>query len=370
MRVEEQAIQVASENAQQTYLALDGLFHRHDPRLVLISGNDCGFIAEQRQQLPAQWDVLPLFSPLWTPEYNGGSIAGSGAMNAYSEHQPVLYDRPAHGSTVNLDVVLAIANHFHRLWGGGIMIAWGCLMWTLTRWTQKRLVAQYQRYNQRYWDGKLEPYNIKIGTCRRCQGFVHHGSLTITIDVADHVSDDDVRLTLLHEMVHVAVFDLPAHSFVFWQEVDRILGAGAPPGLVFPVPRQLRKILRDHLRPVELYHCKIAVRKMAAKHNRLRAQERKADREIRIEENLKKEYKEALDKFRVAAGSLTWTQALTRIGPEAGLINESGRPRGRRNAKSLAFMKSIFLRERRWHLRNAKRKRVRERLRTLLEEKQ
>ena len=28
-------------------------------------------------------------------------------------------------------------------------------MWTLTRWTPKRLLAQYQRYNQCYWYGKI-----------------------------------------------------------------------------------------------------------------------------------------------------------------------------------------------------------------------
>lgn len=237
-----------------------------------------------------------------------------------------------------------------------------------TQWTRKRLVAQYQRYNRRYWNGDLEQYNIEIGRCRRCHGFVDYGSLTITIDVANHWSDDDVRLTLLHEMVHVAALDSPAHSFPFWQEVDRILGKGAPPGLVFPVPRQLRKILRDTPRPGDLYRCKMAIRDMVAKRNRLRAQERQADREIRTKDNLKKEHQEAMGKFRVAAASFTWTQALTRIGPEVGLINEFGKPQGRENARVLAFMKSVFLRERRWHLTNAKLKRRRERLRSLLEE--
>ena len=47
-------------------------------------------------------------------------------------------------------------------------------------------------------------------------------------------------------------------------------------------------------------------------------------------------------------------------------IRQAVRPGER---KGLAFIKSIFLRERRWHLKDAKRKHVRERLRSLLGEK-
>ncbi len=238
-------------------------------------------------------------------------------------------------------------------------------MWTLTRWTRKRLLAQYQRYNRRYWRSELEPYNIKIARCRRCNGFVHHLSSTITIDVARHFSDEDVRLTLLHEMVHVAVFDSPAHSFDFWREVNRILGMGAPAELVNSYARKLRSILRANPGLVDLYYCKMAVRKMEVK----RAQERKADRESTFEEKVNKEFEEAVDKFRREAWYATWAQTLTRIGPGTGLICESGRPRSRGAAKALAFIKSIFQRERRQYLRDARRRRARERLRFLLEEK-
>jgi hypothetical protein len=33
-------------------------------------------------------------------------------------------------------------------------------------WTENRLQAQYQRYNRRYWNGKLEPVEIVIGPLR------------------------------------------------------------------------------------------------------------------------------------------------------------------------------------------------------------
>src|SRR5437867_1636796 len=118
-------------------------------------------------------------------------------------------------------------------------------------WTQKRLLALYQRYNRRYWNGELQSYKVEIKRCRRCSGFTLHRSGLIAVDVGGHVNDDEVRLTLLHEMVHVAALDSPAHGLDFWREVNRILGKGAPPELVLPVSPQLRTILRTHASPLD-----------------------------------------------------------------------------------------------------------------------
>ena len=153
-------------------------------------------------------------------------------------------------------------------------------------WTQKRLLALYQRYNRRYWNGELPPYKIEIRRCRRCSGFTLHRSFMIAINVAGHVNDDEVRLTLLHEMVHVAALDSPAHSLDFWQEVDRLLGKGAPPELVRPVSRRLRTILRTHASSLEaLLTSKRAVRKMEGDRERLRWWERETEVEVEYREN-------------------------------------------------------------------------------------
>ena len=117
------------------------------------------------------------------------------------------------------------------------------------------------------------------------------------------------------------------------------------------MPRQLRKTLRDHPRPGDLYHCTMVLRRIEAKHSRLRVQEREkvTPREIEFEENLKKEYKDALDNLRLAAGNLTWTQAFglphwAGSRPYSGQEEVNGKP-DTRGLKALAFMKRIFLRE-------------------------
>ncbi len=129
-------------------------------------------------------------------------------------------------------------------------------------WTEKRLQAQYQRYKRKFWIADLEPYTVQNKPLRHCYGLTSHRSQTIFIDVDRHADDDEVRETLLHEMVHVAVHDFPAHGLTFWREVDRILAMGAPPQLVWPVSHQLRTILRTKAGGFPLVFCKKAVQKL------------------------------------------------------------------------------------------------------------
>jgi hypothetical protein len=202
-------------------------------------------------------------------------------------------------------------------------------------WTEKRLQAQYQRYNRRYWNGELEPCEIVIGRLRHAHGQV--GGFTITIDVADHMYDDEVRATLLHEMVHVAVFDYPPHGLTFWKEVNRILGQGAPPQLVLPITRRLRTLLRT-TKP-KLFYCNMAVSKMDAKEKRTRLWDR--------ENELEHVHWATVTKFRDVAEKFTWTQALRLLGLQAGLVDQFGQPLSRRQAKVLALIKKRFEQERR-----------------------
>jgi transposase InsO family protein len=108
---------VASEDAHETCLALEDLFRRYGPPLVLKSDNGSAFISEDTRKLLEQWDVLPLFSPPRTPEYNGGCEAGNGAMKTRSQHQAILHDCPAHWTAVDLNVAQAIANELYWPWG-------------------------------------------------------------------------------------------------------------------------------------------------------------------------------------------------------------------------------------------------------------
>jgi transposase InsO family protein len=55
------------------------LFLEHGAPLVLKSDNGSGFIAEAMRDFLARSQVPPLYSPPYTPEYNGAVKAGSRA---------------------------------------------------------------------------------------------------------------------------------------------------------------------------------------------------------------------------------------------------------------------------------------------------
>jgi transposase InsO family protein len=110
-------IPVSSENASQTCHALELLFRKHGPPLVLKSDNGSGFISEHTQQLLKSWGVWPLFSPPRTPAYNGSCEAGNGAMKKRTHHQAILHDRPQQWAVADLEAARQIANCLHRPWG-------------------------------------------------------------------------------------------------------------------------------------------------------------------------------------------------------------------------------------------------------------
>jgi transposase InsO family protein len=107
-------IPVASEDADETCRALEGLFCRHGPPLVLKSDNGSAFIAELTRKLLARRDVWPLYSPPRTPQYNGSCEATGGAMKTRTEHQAALRNRPGQWIATDLRLAQAIANHYNR----------------------------------------------------------------------------------------------------------------------------------------------------------------------------------------------------------------------------------------------------------------
>jgi len=214
-------------------------------------------------------------------------------------------------------------------------------------WTERRLQRLYQRYNRRYWRGELCSFKVEIEACRRSRGFTHHLTRRIVVDVDGPWLDDDIRLTLLHEMVHVAVPDSPSHGLGFWLEVDRLLQKGAPAELVLPISPWFRAILGTQASPTQLYYCKRAVRKVEAARKRLRQWEEQSD--------LEGKHRKIIAQFRTLAPEATWTRALARIGQRTDLVDEYGKPRGGPKAKVLALVKKRFQEERRWQLRRQRR---------------
>ena len=108
---------VGAEDAQETRHALESLFHRHGPPLVLKSDNGSAFIDDDTERLLDRWGVFPLFSPPRTPQYNGSCEAGNGAMKTRTEHQAILGAEPGQWTSAGLQAAQEIANHIHRPWG-------------------------------------------------------------------------------------------------------------------------------------------------------------------------------------------------------------------------------------------------------------
>ena len=78
---------VLDETAETTISALQGLFLEHGPPLVLKCDNGAGFISAAMGRFLDRWKIRPLFSPPWTPEYNGGIEAGNHALKTRTHEQ-------------------------------------------------------------------------------------------------------------------------------------------------------------------------------------------------------------------------------------------------------------------------------------------
>ncbi len=104
-----------------------------------------------------------------------------------------------------------------------------------TLWTDARLARLYERYRRLYWRGRLPEFTVRVAELTRCVGLCEWTTRVVTVDVAQHDSDREVRSTLLHEMCHVAaVRGGTAHGSRFMRQLERLLRLGAPVTLDLP----------------------------------------------------------------------------------------------------------------------------------------
>jgi transposase InsO family protein len=83
-----------AESAAETVNALASLFVLHGPPLVLKSDNGSAFVAGATQALLAGAGVIPLFSPAYTPQYNGSAEAGIGSLKTRTERHAARSSHP------------------------------------------------------------------------------------------------------------------------------------------------------------------------------------------------------------------------------------------------------------------------------------
>jgi len=87
---------VIEANAEQSVAALSSLFALYGPPLVLKTDNGSPFGAYLTQRYLQQSGVIPLFSPPYTPQYNGAVEAGIGSLKMRSERHAARCGHPGY----------------------------------------------------------------------------------------------------------------------------------------------------------------------------------------------------------------------------------------------------------------------------------
>jgi hypothetical protein len=98
----------------------------------------------------------------------------------------------------------------------------------MQKWPEKRLQRLFQRYNQKFWNGRLAGWMVQdspdipsiYGYCSSSK------TKRIYVRVEAHKSDRHVRATLIHEMAHAATYR--GHGGRWLLEMQRLKRAGAP----------------------------------------------------------------------------------------------------------------------------------------------
>jgi hypothetical protein len=101
----------------------------------------------------------------------------------------------------------------------------------LTRWTDRRLRRLFERYNVKFWAGKLPAVKLVAADYSSDGGELgayFPRALRIVIHAEKCGTDRKVRDTLLHEMCHVAVGRKAGHGPKFNDELIRLYLKGAP----------------------------------------------------------------------------------------------------------------------------------------------
>jgi transposase InsO family protein len=104
---------VPDTTALSTLQALHALFLQFGPPLVLKSDNGSAFIADDTRKSLERWNVLPLFSPPYTPSYNGACEAGIGALKTRTQHLAALADRPGLWTADDIEAARRMANELN-----------------------------------------------------------------------------------------------------------------------------------------------------------------------------------------------------------------------------------------------------------------
>lgn len=105
---------VSHANSLEAILALSSLFALYGPPLVLKTDNGSPFCADLTLRYLDRSGVIPLFSPPYTPQYNGAIEAGIGSLKMRTERHATWLGHPGYWTTDDVAYALADANATSR----------------------------------------------------------------------------------------------------------------------------------------------------------------------------------------------------------------------------------------------------------------
>lgn len=111
------SLPAAGEAAEVAVPALEMLFTAHGPPLVVKSDNGSAFKSGVVRRVFEKWEVKPLFSPTYYPQYNGACEAGIGTLKTYAHYQAVRNDRPDGWTCDDVEAARRRANECSRPFG-------------------------------------------------------------------------------------------------------------------------------------------------------------------------------------------------------------------------------------------------------------
>jgi hypothetical protein len=105
---------VVEASAETVAACYRQLFAQHGAPWVLKSDNGGPFRAEEVKCLLAEHQVLPLYSPVRRPQYNGGVERANGQLAGYQEAEAKAHARPAGPTCQDAEAARHLANELSR----------------------------------------------------------------------------------------------------------------------------------------------------------------------------------------------------------------------------------------------------------------
>ena len=111
------ALPTLGEDGQAARDLLVALILEHGAPVVIKMDNGSAFQAEETRVLLAEHGVLPLFSPPYTPSYNGAVETGVGTLKTHVHYESARNDRPGEWTCDDVEAGRRSGNFFSRPFG-------------------------------------------------------------------------------------------------------------------------------------------------------------------------------------------------------------------------------------------------------------